>query len=253
MKVNQPSALMSRFFQREYCDDFEGNALNADLWDFVVTPNLSSSPSNARQVSGSDNAQAVLFGTGGFVVAANKPVDMYARVKSSNAAGTNDFNLFVGLAITFGSSGSEYSGLLQDDGAGLKVAGGSDLFFGIYKLDAETNLRTVSSLGITSRLSNLSSQAAVINGGYTTYKVSLYPKSITEVEVTFGVDPTGGTDTRQLLDGSVTQVPTPIKHIVDLTVYAGAGSIITPVVYGKQGSASAMTLDTDFIAAVQQR
>jgi hypothetical protein len=181
-----------------------------------------------------DNDEAYVATIGElFLFAADKPIEFEARVKFSEA-NTDDANVLVGLMDAPGADS------LLDDGGGPKASYSGAVF---YKVDGGANWIVESSLA-GSQSTTVTDQAA---GGeeYHTLRIVAQPVGPSRVEVTFFIDPRGGSNFVQCRDDQ----GRPIKHVVTL----GSPTEMAVVLGAKAGGANAETLLVDYVSCSQLR
>jgi hypothetical protein len=183
---------------------------------------------------GVDNDEAYAESLGEpFLLAADKPIELEARVKFVEA-NTDDANILVGLMDAPGADS------LIDNGGGPKASYSGAVF---YKVDGGTNWIVETSLGG----SQTTTTTDVTAGGssYQTLRIVAQPVSATRIEVSFFIDPAGGSNFTQCQDAQ----GRPIKHVVTL----GSPTEMALVLGAKAGGANAETLLVDYVACSQLR
>ncbi|MEQ8788872.1 MAG: hypothetical protein RIC55_21350 [Pirellulaceae bacterium] len=181
-----------------------------------------------------DNDEAYVATIGElFRFAPDKPIEFEARIKFVEA-NTDDANVLVGLMDAPGADS------LLDDGGGPKSSYSGAV---IYEVDGGTNWTVESSLG-GAQTTTLTDQPA---GGaaFHTLRIVVQPVGPDRVEVTFFIDPLGGSNFAQCRDAE----GRPVKHVVAL----GSPTEMAVVLGAKAGGANAETLLVDYVSCSQLR
>jgi hypothetical protein len=181
-----------------------------------------------------DNDEAYVESLGEqFLFAADKPIELEARVKFVEA-NTDDANVLVGLMDAPGADS------LVDDGGGPKASYSGAVF---YKVDGGTKWIVETSLGGAQTTTTTDVTAG--GSSYQTLRIVAQPVSATRIEVSFFIDPLGGSNLVQCKDAD----GRPIKHVITL----GSPTEMAIALGVKAGGGNAETLLVDYIACSQLR
>ena len=218
-------------------DDFIG--LDSTRWNTIATDVGASVAIDTAGVGGvvqlttggTDNNEAYLYTNEILKIAANKPLELEARIQFAEA-NVDDANVLVGVMDAVAANH------IVDDGAGLVAS-----FDGacIYKVDGENRWRVKSSNGTT----NTDSETDVTAGGanYQLLRIRIDPVSDSEAEITFWIDENGGQNPSQVREYNANPRTPSIKHTVSLT----AMTEIALVIGVKAGGANSEVVSVDYV------
>jgi hypothetical protein len=221
----------------EHFDDFTTELDTTNEYTNTLTASGTSAVGNGEDgrlvltTNAADNAENFI-GLRNLTIAAgiNKPVVCWGRFQYAEAA-TNAANVAVGLTSTVAT------GLLANDGAGLKTTGSH---FAIYKIDGGTTwiVETRNGTAFTRSTTNVTAGSANMQ----TFEVivSENPQVNTQMIAVYKVN-------GQILNDSSTGLP--ISHRI---VHASLGAL-TPFVAVKSGSTTAEVLTVDLIGVAKSR
>lgn len=223
------AALWDHFF--EYVD--------ADKWTKLAADGGSSVALDADWVGGgvtmttgaTDNNECALKSTvEAFKFAADKPI-VAGCIATWAEANTDDLNFMFGLMDAIGANA------MVDNGAGPKASFSGAV---IYKADGDTVWSVRSSIG-SSYTDTETSQACHSASTQVTMAISVMPRSSTEIDIVYLMDPAGGANLQALTDvrGNV------IKHTVTL----GSPTEMNVGVYIKAGDTNSEVVTVDMLGA----
>lgn len=215
--------------------------VDADKWTKLAADAGSSVALDADWVGGgvtlttgaTNNNECALKSTvEAFKFAANQPIIFGALATWAEAA-TDDLNIMFGLMDAIGANA------MLDDGGGPKASFSGAI---IYKKDGDTVWSVRSSIG-SSYTDTQTSQACHSSSTQVTLAIYCMPRSSTEIDIVYYMDPAGGANLQPLTDsrGNV------IKHTVTL----GSPTEMNAGVYIKAGGAASEVVTLDMIGAEQ--
>lgn len=213
--------------------------VDADAWTKLAADAGSSVALDADWVGGgvtlttgaTNNNECALKSTvEAFKFAANQPIVFGALATWAEAA-TDDLNIMFGLMDAIGANA------MLDDGGGPKASFSGAI---IYKKDGDTLWSVRSSIG-SSYTDTQTSQACHSASTQVTLAISVMPRSSTEIDIVYLMDPAGGANLQALTDarGNV------IKHTVTL----GSPTEMNVGVYIKAGDANSEVVTVDMLGA----
>jgi hypothetical protein len=231
-------ALQNMPLQFEFGSDFPNFATGTDGWTSLAAD----TGATVATVAGSygivalgtgttDNNEASLSTTNAlFKFNATDALVFEGRLQYAEA-NTSAANVAFGLSSTFGAN------LLVDDGAGVTSSFSGVLF---YKVDGGTVWRVKSSIGTTNTDTVLVTTAG--GSSYSKFRIECVPISLTRVEITYFID-----------DAEVLDPNAGYKKQLLHTLDATSAAAMKIGAYVKEGSASAETLNVDYLYAMQRR
>lgn len=240
MRTMELPLMLQRLRQAGLWDHFF-EFVTADKWTSLAADGGSSVALDADWVGGgvtlttgaTDNNECALRSTvEAFKFVANQPIVFAARATWAEA-NTDDLNIMFGLMDAIGANA------MLDNGAGPKASFSGAV---IYKADGDTLWSVRSSIGST-YTDTETSQAC--HAASTTVTLAIYcmPRSSTEIDIVYYMDPTGGADIKPLTDarGNV------IKHTVTL----GSPTEMNCGAYVKAGDTNSEVVTVDMLGAEQ--
>jgi len=225
------------------------NFTSTDLWTAVIDVGGTAVDGDAAggllTISGDgtlEDATNVATTNEIFLVAANKPIYLETRIKLSEAA-TDE------MQVVFGVSDLVTVDLMVDGDAGPATSFDGAV---IYKVGGTAGSNPtfwhVGSSNAATQTKEATDHLAA-DETWTTLGIQLMPVNSLDFEITYFIDPTGGTDLRQMRPNAANPRTPDIKHSKLIAGMAEMHAVIGI----KNGAAAAEVLNVDYFTAWQKR